>query len=180
MSFDVFWCLLMFFDVFWCLSISFNAFRCLSKLFDVFWCRNDVSQCLLMCFAVFWCQTMSFDVFQFKNIQESSVKLQKVTINCNCCPSSLRWQDTVHFRSFSISKRYPIAVSGQSSKSTVWTRAKGTSINDVRCFSAIFDLPIYHVRPFLPYKVRYLRAFLDSPIYPKIGRHLWTFPNCIA
>ena len=53
---------------------------------------------------------------------------------------------------------------------------KGTSINDVRRFSAIFYLPTYHVQQFLPYNVRYL-GFFGPPTYPKIGRHLWTFPK---
>ena len=47
---------------------------------------------------------------------------------------------------------------------------KGTSINDIQHFSAIFDLPTYHVQRFLPYNVWYLGAFLDPPTYPKIGR----------
>ena len=34
----------------------------------------------------------------------------------------------------------------------------------------------YHVRRFLTYNVQYLGAFLDPPTYPKIWRHLWTFP----
>ena len=34
----------------------------------------------------------------------------------------------------------------------------------------------YHVRWFLSYNVWYLGAFLDPPTYPKIRRHLWTFP----
>ena len=38
---------------------------------------------------------------------------------------------------------------------------KGTAINDVPRFSAIFDLPTHHVRQFLPYNVRYFGAFLD-------------------
>ena len=37
------------------------------------------------------------------------------------------------------------------------------SINDVLRFSAIFDLPTFHVRQFLPYNVRYLGAFLNPP-----------------
>ena len=146
MSFDVFRCLLMFFDVFWYLLMSFHVFLSCLMYFDVLWCLSMSSN-------VFRCLLMSDDGFQCLSIPQYSrkfSKLQKVTINCNCCPSSLRWQDIVHFRSFSISKRYPIAVSGQSSKSIVWTRAKGTSINDVRCFSVIFDPPIYHIRPFLP------------------------------
>ena len=147
MCFDVFRCLTLSFDVFSCLSMSFDVFLSCLMYFDVLWCLSMSSN-------VFRCLLMSDDVFRCLSIPQYSrkfSKLQKVTINCNCCPSSLRWQDIVHFRSFSISKRYPIAVSGQSSKSTVWTRAKGTSINDARCFSAISNLPIYHVRPFLPY-----------------------------
>ena len=51
---------------------------------------------------------------------------------------------------------------------------RGTSLNDVRRFLAIFDIPIFHVRRFLPYNIRYLGAFLDPPTYPKIiyGRSL--------
>ena len=46
--------------------------------------------------------------------------------------------------------------------STASQKPLGTSINDVRRFSAIFDLySTYHVRRFLPYNVRYLGAFLD-------------------
>ena len=53
-----------------------------------------------------------------------------------------------------------------------------TSINDVRRFSPIFDLPTYHVWRFLPYNnIQYFGAFLDPPTYPKIGCHLWTFPK---
>ena len=37
-------------------------------------------------------------------------------------------------------------------------------------------LSTYHVRRFLPYNVRYFGSFLDLLTYPKIWRHLWTFP----
>ena len=47
----------------------------------------------------------------------------------------------------------------------------GTSINDVQRCSAIFDLPTYHVRLFLPYNVQYFWAFWTR-------RLLWTFPSC--
>ena len=52
--------------------------------------------------------------------------------------------------------------------------AKGTS-EVFRPF--LTYLPTYHVRRFFHYNIRYLGAFLDPPSYPKIGRHLWTFPN---
>ena len=46
-----------------------------------------------------------------------------------------------------------------------WIMPKGMSINGVRRFSAIFDLPKYlptnHVRRFLLYNVQYLGPFLD-------------------
>ena len=38
MSFDVFWCILMYFDVFWCILMYFDVFWCLLMYFDVFWC----------------------------------------------------------------------------------------------------------------------------------------------
>ena len=38
-------------------------------------------------------------------------------------------------------------------------------------------LAIYHASQLLPDNVRYFGAFLDPPIYPKIGHHLWTFPK---
>ena len=44
----------------------------------------------------------------------------------------------------------------------------GTSINDVRRFSVIFDLPT------LPCSIT--SDFGPPYQYPKIGRHLWTFP----
>ena len=52
----------------------------------------------------------------------------------------------------------------------------GTSIKDVRHFSAIFDLPTHYVQQFLLYNVQYLGAILDPSTYPKIVLHLWTFP----
>ena len=48
---------------------------------------------------------------------------------------------------------------------------QGTSINDVRRFSAIFDLPT------LPCPITSdFGGYFGPPTYPKIGRHLWTFP----
>ena len=35
---------------------------------------------------------------------------------------------------------------------------------------------LYHVWRFLTYNVRFLGVILNPPIYPKIGRHQWTFP----
>ena len=46
------------------------------------------------------------------------------------------------------------------------------SINDVRRYSIIFDLPSC---PTLSYNVQFLGLFW-TPTYHKIGRHLWTFP----
>ena len=42
----------------------------------------------------------------------------------------------------------------------------GTSINDVRRFSAIFDLLTYHVQQCLPYNVLYSVAFFGPPYQP--------------
>ena len=59
-------------------------------------------------------------------------------------------------------------------------RDGGTSINDVRRFSAIFDLSSTMPDDFYPIRSDILglfwAAFLNPPTYPKIGRHLWTFP----
>ena len=48
--------------------------------------------------------------------------------------------------------------------------SKGTSINDVKRFFAIFDLPTY--LPTLSYSITSdFRVILDPPTYPNIGRH---------
>ena len=49
-----------------------------------------------------------------------------------------------------------------------WLFTKGTSINDVRRFSEIFDLPNL---PFSPQKRPISGVILNPPTYPKIGRH---------
>ena len=50
----------------------------------------------------------------------------------------------------------------------------GTSINDVRRFSAIFDLSTYLST--LPCPITSNFGGYFGLTYPKIGRHLWTFP----
>ena len=51
---------------------------------------------------------------------------------------------------------------------------EGTSINDVRRFSAIFDLPTMfnYVYPI----TSNIWGLFGAPTYPKNGYHLWTFP----
>ena len=63
---------------------------------------------------------------------------------------------------------------------TSWMSPKGTSINDVWRFSAIFDLPTYHVRRFLPYNVRYLRGFFEPPYLPKNRRSFMDVPQAMG
>ena len=56
-----------------------------------------------------------------------------------------------------------IATVFQSKQMSRSTQYQGTSINDVRQFSMIFDLPNYNVRQFLPYNVRFWGVILDLP-----------------
>ena len=56
---------------------------------------------------------------------------------------------------------------------------RGTFINDIQRFSAIFDL-LTMSDNFYPIRSCTFWGFLDPLTYPKIGPHLWTFPNKVS